>query len=332
MLLAYASPYIPPSIFWPASFASLAYPSLLISNLLLGGYWIYKGKKYWLLSLLVVAIGYPHILELIGFSSPLKVEKSISFATYNLLGGKLIYDADSLAFRQNLQEFAGCIDADVIALEESPRYAHLGALVEQELAKKGLTYSFRTDKTNDTLHSRYPLINARLVRAYNKTNGASTALISPNPGDTILVIAAHLESNRVLLDAGNLVKDAAQANKQAYWTIRNVARNYRAAAILREAQSEELAKVISGSKHPVVLIGDLNDTPLSYTLGTLRRAGLVDAFRQNGSGLGITYPGTIPGLRIDYVLASPSLKPISAGVLNCDYSDHNPTHASFALD
>lgn len=331
-LLAYASPYIPPSIFWPASFASLAYPSLLICHLLLGGFWIYRGQRRWLLSAVIIAIGYSHVLELIGFNTPEKAEKSITFATYNLLGGKIIYKSDSLALRQNLRQFTSCIKVDVVAFEESPRYMKLGKWMEDALAEHGLKHTFRSEKTNVTLHSKFPLIQAKLYKDYNATNGVITALIAPNSKDTMLIIAAHLQSNKVILDAGDLMKDAAKANKQAYWTVRNVARNYRAAAIDREDQAAELAKLIRASKHPVVLIGDLNDTPLSYTIGTLKRAGLVDAFRQNGSGLGITYPGTIPGLRIDYVLASPSLKPISAGVLNCDYSDHKPTLASFALN
>ena len=77
----------------------------------------------------------------------------------------------------------------------------------------------------------------------------------------------------------------------------------------------------------MVLLGDLNDVPLSYTLGELRRAGLIDAFREAGRGSGITYGGPVPALRIDYVLATEELEALTASVLKCDFSDHRPTRA-----
>ncbi len=330
-LLAYASPYLSPSVFWPAAFASLAFPTLLICHILLAGFWLYQRTWRWLLSVAVIAIGAKHIAELYGTGNPESAESSISFTTFNIYGGRYLYERNEDSLRQNVSAWAACVESDVLALQESPRYASIVTEVKQVLRKRGYNYSYHPEQTYLSLYSRYPLVQTDLLDAYNEANGALSTLVVPAAGDTLHVIAAHLQSNQVRLDASDLALDVVTADRQAYWTLRSVARNYRQAAHARVEQAEEIAKIVERRTYPTVVLGDFNDTPLSYPLGVLRRAGLIDAFRQNGTGLGITYPGTIPGLRIDYVLATPELKVLNASVLDCAFSDHKPTRAVFAL-
>ena len=44
----------------------------------------------------------------------------------------------------------------------------------------------------------------------------------------------------------------------------------------------------------------------------------------------MSYPGTIPGLRIDYLMASEALAFRRSEVLDCDYSDHKAVRATVA--
>ena len=304
----------------------------MLLNVLFAGWWVFKGKRYWMLSLLLLVLGFGNLRELIGTGSEKKAAQSISVGVYNLLGGKHLYDKDKSAFRQNLADFQGCLEVDVLATAESPSYKLVKEGVITNLDSAGLKHHFLPKGTFVAMHSRYPLINPRLVKAFNHVHGLLAAEIVPvKGGDTLTILAAHLASNHVRLDATRVIKDAAKARKRAYWTIRDVAINYRRGARKRTMQAELIAQTIQANPYPVILMGDLNDTPLSYTLGTIRRAGLVDAFRQNGQGLGITYPGTIPGLRIDYVLADPSLEVLAADVVDCGFSDHNATTAKLSL-
>ena len=61
------------------------------------------------------------------------------------------------------------------------------------------------------------------------------------------------------------------------------------------------------SPYPVVLAGDLNDSPMSYTCGHLRKGRVRDTFGVGDIGLGATHIGTVPGLRIDGILADTTL-------------------------
>ena len=329
---AYLSPFISPETLWPFSFAALLFPSLILVNLLLAGWWVYKGKRYWVLSAVLLVIGFGNLRELIGTGSEKEAANSISVGVYNLLGGRHLYDKDPAAFRQNITALQACLSIDVLATAETPQYDVVRNALTESLDKMGVEHHFYPPESFIALHSRYPLINPRLIKAFNRTHGLAAAEIIPvKGGDTLTILAAHLESNHVRLDATRVIKDAAKARKRAYWTLRDVAINYRRGARARMSQAELIAETIKSNEYPVILMGDLNDTPLSYTLGTIRSADLVDAFRQNGQGLGITYPGTIPGLRIDYVLADPSLEVLAADVIDCGFSDHNATTARLGL-
>ena len=68
----------------------------------------------------------------------------------------------------------------------------------------------------------------------------------------------------------------------------------------RAHQAEEIQRHIDGSPYPVILCGDFNDTPLSYTYRQLSRK-LTDSFIEKGRGIGNTYIGGFPSFRIDYV-------------------------------
>ena len=328
-LVAYLSPYVAPGALWPVAFAALAYPSTLLALVLVGGFWVYRGRpRRALVSVAVVALGYGHLRELVGFGGP--GGEGVAFATYNLLGGRAFADLDDEALASRAAELAACLGADVVALQESPRYARIADAIDSAFAAAGLAYAYRPGGPYLTLHSRFPLRDRRVVEAYNELNGVLRADVLAGGGDTVRVLAAHLESNRVRLDAGQVARDVAQADPRAYRTLRGVAANYRLGARRRGAQAAALAAEARASPYPVVVLGDLNDVPLSYALGTLRRAGLADAFREAGRGFGVTYEGSVPGLRIDYVLASEELAPLRASVLACDFSDHRPTRATLA--
>ena len=70
------------------------------------------------------------------------------------------------------------------------------------------------------------------------------------------------------------------------------------------------------------LCGDLNDTPNSYVYGILSE-GLTDTFRERGLGIGTTFSGALPFLRIDYVLTDPRIKVYSCRVARGPWSDRD---------
>ena len=72
---------------------------------------------------------------------------------------------------------------------------------------------------------------------------------------------------------------------------------------------------------PVIICGDFNDTPMSYTYNQFNK-GLVDAFRNASFGIGTSYVGKIPAGRIDYIFHSPSLFSSNFTIQKEVLSDH----------
>ncbi len=103
-------------------------------------------------------------------------------------------------------------------------------------------------------------------------------------------------------------------------------------AFLRRARETKVArKAIEASPSPVIVCGDMNDLPASYTY-TCMSEGLKDAFLQRGSGLGRTYSRLSPTLRIDYIFYTPmAMRCIGYKAPYTPLSDHIPVIANFQI-
>lgn len=332
-LAAYASPYVTPGVLWPVAFAGLAYPTFVLLHLGFVGLWFWRRDRRALLSIATVAAGYAYLGEYVGFRAIARDDASgaTTFVNYNLLGGSglAVGGADSLAGR--LAAFRTCVlsGADVVAFDETPAYLEVRDGLTAALEAEGLVYHFAPGPRIPNLHARYPLLDPAIVSTYNQVNALLRADVVIGAGDTVRVFAVHLQSNGVRL--GEFAREVREASRRAYWELRSVAANYRFAARARAEQVADLTAAIAESPYPVVVLGDLNDPPLSYAVGELRRAGLSDSFSESGTGLGVSYPGTLPGLRIDYVMASEELDFRRSEVLDCDFSDHKPVRAELVL-
>jgi endonuclease/exonuclease/phosphatase family metal-dependent hydrolase len=87
---------------------------------------------------------------------------------------------------------------------------------------------------------------------------------------------------------------------------------------------------INHSPYPVIVAGDFNDTPVSYSYRKIRK-GLNDAFVNSGYGAGFTYKGNYPANRIDYILYDNALKCKYFDIIRVRFSDHYPIAAYFKL-
>jgi endonuclease/exonuclease/phosphatase family metal-dependent hydrolase len=91
--------------------------------------------------------------------------------------------------------------------------------------------------------------------------------------------------------------------------------------ILRSTQADIVQQTIHKSLHPYVMTGDFNEVPNSYTYNTIRGS-LQDAFLKKEFGIGRTYSGLSPTLRIDYILPSNDFSVIQFDRIERNYSDH----------
>ena len=117
----------------------------------------------------------------------------------------------------------------------------------------------------------------------------------------------------------------------------------------REKQAQALADFAAQTDIPLIIAGDANATPLSWTYKILQSGGLRDAWEEKGWGLGHTFPGRdlegdahphvgsipIPSwlVRIDYVFVSPAWEIHTAQLAQFDgASDHRGVKAVLSLN
>lgn len=98
----------------------------------------------------------------------------------------------------------------------------------------------------------------------------------------------------------------------------------------RQEQADKVVEVLSGSRRPTVLAGDLNATPDAPEIKTLT-AVLKDGWVEAGDGPGYTYDAVNPTKRIDFLLHSANVATKKIEVLDTQASDHLPVLARLAV-
>ena len=131
----------------------------------------------------------------------------------------------------------------------------------------------------------------------------------------------HFESYNISLPA--LVKGITD-DEVVEETGRKMSRSIRK----RPHQVDEVLDHVDKAPVRSLVLGDFNDTPLSYTYFRLLR-GRSDSFTQAGRGVGATHRALWPLLRLDYILYPEQLQAVSYQVDHVNYSDHYPIIAGY---
>jgi len=214
---------------------------------------------------------------------------------------------------------------DIICVQE------VNPIVEKALSEAfDYPYFHQLEKRGAIIISRYPMIQKGLVDFGPRLNSCLWADLDID-GTTVRVYSTHFESNRLNESSYDfLAKEGGYESKEAIRGISDLLRKYPKYATARANQADQVKEHIKMSPHPVILCGDFNDPPMSYTYHTFKED-LDDTFMKKGSGWGTTWIGGIPLLRIDYILSSPELPNTSFNCLKSNLSDHYPVKASFDI-
>lgn len=234
------------------------------------------------------------------------------------------------------------IGADIVCLQEAPP-DHQMEWRKMEGLKRSLdSYPHSAFRANQRTLSRRPMrvvgssaglgLEGRLPDAFLAVDVALA------PGDTVRVFNCHLASLRLSKSQIDAVS-AQDVNRERARTLRETYRNLMGAFLRRASEARMLARAVDASPFPVVVCGDFNDPPLSYTFHTVCRARprgdggapLAEARRPQRLGLARTYRGNLPPLRIDYLFTSASLSAWDYVEHDLPTSDHKALSATLQL-
>lgn len=327
LLISYIGVYISPARFWFLGFFGLAYPVFLIINVLFIVYWLLGRWKLAIPSLIVVLIGYQHIQNFFQISKKETDQNGIVICSYNV---KHFSGTDNtVKWKENtlrIQNYLRNKNADIICLQElsSSLMKGFNPFITADSEPDPNMNSTQPGKdTGPAIFSRHPIIDKGEIVFENTENMIVYADIKIGK-DTLRVYSCHLQSYQFTNDDIHSIEAISMENQEKKIRgIRVVGHKMKNAFIKRTTHALKLSESISQSPYPVIVCGDFNDSPTSFTYRTVRGK-LKDAFVESGSGIGNSYLGKLPSYRIDYILHSPVFSAYNFKVDKVDYSDHYP--------
>jgi endonuclease/exonuclease/phosphatase family metal-dependent hydrolase len=171
--------------------------------------------------------------------------------------------------------------------------------------------------------SKYPIIARGTISFRNTANETIFVDLKIN-GDTIRVYNNHLQSVRFHKKNYDFLDSLKLAyGEEDLREIKDISVKLKRAFVKRSRQVDSISSHIRKCPYPVLVCGDFNDTPVSYTYRKMKD-GLKDAFVTAGEGIGSTYAGIFPSFRIDYILHSKEFDPLIFEKVEAELSDHYP--------
>jgi len=339
LLLAYLAPLINPAKMVIPSLFGLAYPYILLANLIFLCFWLIRWRKEVFISLVAVLLGWNPLNNLIPIHSSKTVipegsdpERIFRALSYNVRGFDVYRWTQDPQAKQEIFDFLKKQDPDLVCFQEYYTSAKRGETHEDvsgqlSFLPQSAVY-FANDPSNQqgfgiATFSKYPIIKKSRIPFNSSFNAAMYTDILFQT-DTLRVFNVHLQSIRfekddyAFIDTARLKYSNEQMNE-----IRAIGSRLKTAFALRAEQAQVISNYIHDSPHPVIIMGDFNDTPQSYAYRKIRK-GNIDAFRLAGRGFGNTYSGDLPSFRIDYIIHDETLVPFEFERIKIEYSDHFP--------
>lgn len=338
LVLSYAAYYINPADFWPIAFAGLFYPYFLMINILFVLLWILLRKKFLIISLAAILAGWNYTGRLLRFHSNENSDPAgaIKVMTYNVQNFYSTFDENHQDAKDSLFRFILGEKPDIICLQEFPlKPARVKDQLENIAHNTGCEYYYFSKYFTNTrmvsgltILSRYPLITSKSVAYDNKTIAIYSDIKIGK--DTVRVFNVHLASVYLRHADYAFISDLQKTKTDSLTSrnLRGIASKLKNAYVTRGMQTQVINIHIASADLPLIVCGDFNDTPNSYTYHAVA-SNLFDAFIESGRGFGNSYAGELlPSFRIDYILYSPgAFSSANFRTHRIKLSDHYPVSA-----
>jgi endonuclease/exonuclease/phosphatase family metal-dependent hydrolase len=141
--------------------------------------------------------------------------------------------------------------------------------------------------------------------------------------DTFRIFNTHMQSLKFSDTNLHFIEDPTLNDRASFRQSRNVLARFKKGFLRRHVQSNRLKQAMNESPYPVITCGDFNDVPNSYAYNTIGK-GLKNAFAQKGTGIGRTFYGISPTLRIDHIFSDPRFNVEQYLRIKKKLSDHFP--------
>lgn len=335
LLLSYLAVHINPDTFALPAFFGLAYPYLLLVNVIMIITWAMLLRYEAFISIVIIALGFSHFINYLQLFRT-KGEKNNTFKvlSYNVHTFSYI-ERPGPSTQKNIFSLIKSQQPDILCLQEfftTGDPSQVQPMVNSATEMKFNSHVKMLGKGKSRHYgigtfSRYPIIKkGEIMHPGSSSLTIYTDVIIQK--DTFRIFNNHLESFRLKPIERTFIEEMTGTDEKTIRQMRNLYGRLRRGFASRARQAQTLRENIRKSPYPVIVTGDFNDTPVSYAYRMIRK-GLNDSFVNSGYGAGFTYRGYYPPNRIDYILYDDALVNNHFEILKVKFSDHYPVVAYF---
>jgi endonuclease/exonuclease/phosphatase family metal-dependent hydrolase len=337
LLISYLAVHINPEDFALPAYFGLAYPYLLLINIIIAVIWAVNLKYEAFISVVVIALGFTHLSNYIKFRKP-KNEKTGTFQvmSYNVRLFNYFENPKVPGSENKILALVKSRQPDILCFQElfiNGNSSKKDTEIMKAIGGKYYSHKRLIGRGKDKFYgivtySKFPIAGkGEIVHPGSSSLSIYTDVVIRK--DTFRIFNSHLQSFRLKSTERSFVEELVDSeDKQSMDEIKSLSKSLKLGFVRRALQAQMVKNYINRSPYPVIVVGDFNDTPVSYAYRKIRK-GLNDSFVRSGYGAGFTYHGNYPPNRIDYILYDNKLKSTNFEILKARYSDHYPIIAWF---
>ncbi|WDF68423.1 endonuclease/exonuclease/phosphatase family protein [Sphingobacterium oryzagri] len=341
LLLSYSASFINPKTFWPLAFFGLGYLPILLVNIGFVIYWLLRKPKYALLMCLPILLGWSLLTQHIGFrkqaQTPDKEDSTLRVMTFNAHLFTEIAKSPKTDVKSEVIDLIKRTDPDILCFQEFFTKIKGTKKMTKRITDEGefLTYYFEPAMKSEhegygqIIFSKYPIVNSGTIT--KNEYGINRIIFADivRGADTMRVYNVHLRSFGLQTEDKEFIQNPSHKTNEDHAT-RRVGRKLKYAFEGRSRQAQALRDHIDSTSYPIIVMGDFNDTPMSYSVNLIRD-GLKNTFREKGQGWGVTHYEMLPLFQIDYIFCSQRFAVQHYQIVKEKLSDHYPVWADIKL-
>ncbi|HRN78810.1 MAG TPA: endonuclease/exonuclease/phosphatase family protein [Ferruginibacter sp.] len=339
----------PPDKYWFIGLLAIGALYLLLIQLMFLGMWLFIKPRMCFIGILTLALAWKPIQHLFQFRLPAKFEMSKVPGQFRVMNWNVEHfeigkqkngGVEKQMMLQLIRKYQPDIAffQEMVGSETNPGAINYIPFFRDTLgfADYHFTYNNKLDYDDDhhfgiILFSRFPILNKKEIsynpNDYNSTFQYADILVG---NDTIRLFNLHLQSLKLDKANRHYLQQPGITGEENIRNSKSIIAKLKRGFERRARQSERIRQAIEASPYPVIVCGDFNDVPNSYAYHTIGKS-LNNAFAAKGSGIGRTYAGISPTLRIDHVFAGNQFHIRQYTRIKKELSDHFPVVADLEI-
>lgn len=338
-----------PEYFWPIGFLTLSSFYFLLILVAFIIFWLFIKPIRALISVIVILVAFKPISNIIPLHLShsfikQKQQKALRVMTWNVAQFNVMGDKKHPEVKRQMVDLINEYQPDIACFQEMVAedstvkdHGHMDEFL-QKLNFSNYFYSYNTREDfwgyahfGIIIFTKYPIINKQTVSFNpNDYNSIFQYIDIVKGEDTIRVFNFHLQTLRFSRANLKYIDEPTVENEVTIKESKSIIGKFKRGFLKRKIQADRIRAEIEKSPYRVIVTGDFNDVPNSYAYHTIGK-GMNNAFVEKGDGLGRTFSGISPVLRIDNIFVDEKIDVQQFQLVKKKLSDHFPIIADVQM-